>query len=94
MKASDWIMCGYVCIGLISSMLKGKNLLSYIKLVFLKKFHENDKIILKYFRFQKFVLSIDSKKVAINMAKENISQDLKFKTIFRSMENLGNNCKN
>ena len=73
-------MYEYFCIGLIDYMLKGKGLLSYTKLLFLKKCQENDKISI-YFRFQKFVLSKDSKEMTINMAKENISQQFKLKNI-------------
>ena len=49
-QAYDSLMCGYVCIGFIDSILKGKSLLEYANLFSPKKYEENDKIILKYFQ--------------------------------------------
>ena len=42
------IMCGYLCIGRIDFMLKGKNLLDYTNLFSRNVYEKNDKIILKY----------------------------------------------
>ena len=42
-------MCGYLFIGFIDFMLKGKNLLDYTNLFFENGFYQkNDKIMLKY----------------------------------------------
>ena len=43
-QANDSMMCGYLCIGFIDFMLKGKSILDYINLFFL-----NDKIMLEKF---------------------------------------------
>ena len=43
-------MCGYVCIGFIDFMLKGKSLLHYTNLFSPNDYEKNDKIILKYFQ--------------------------------------------
>ena len=43
-------MCGYVCVGFIDFMLKGKSLLDYTNLFSPKDHEKNDKIILKYFQ--------------------------------------------
>ena len=59
-------MCGYLCIGFIAFMLKGKSLHHYANLFFPNYYEENDKIILKYFqqlkRFELFVVSIENLK--------------------------------
>ena len=52
-QARDSIMYGYFCIGFIGFMLKGKSLLGYTKLFFLKEYEKNDKLILKYFQLNK-----------------------------------------
>ena len=49
-QAYDSIMCGYLCIGLIDFMLKGKSLLEYTNLISPNDYERNDKIILKYFQ--------------------------------------------
>ena len=46
----DLIKCGYLCIGLIDFMLKGKILLDYTNLFSPDDYEKNDKIILKYFQ--------------------------------------------
>ena len=43
-------MRGYVCIGFVYFMLKGKSLLDYTNLFSPNKYERNDKIILKYFQ--------------------------------------------
>ena len=43
-------MCGYLCIGFIDFMLKGKSLLDYTNLFSPNEYETNDKIILKYFQ--------------------------------------------
>ena len=43
-------MCGYVCIGFIDFMLKGKSLLDYTNLFSPNDYEKRDKIILKYFQ--------------------------------------------
>ena len=43
-------MCGYVCVGFIDFMLKGKSLLDYTNLFSPKDHEKNGKIILKYFQ--------------------------------------------
>ena len=48
-QAYDSILCGYVCIGFIDFMLKGKSLLDYTTLFSFSEYEKNDKIILKYF---------------------------------------------
>ena len=42
-------MCGYICIGFISFMLKGKSLVDFTILFFPNEYQKNDKIIVKYF---------------------------------------------
>ena len=49
-RAYDSIMCGYLCIGFIDFMLKGKSLLEYTNLISPNDYERNDKIILKYFQ--------------------------------------------
>ena len=49
-QAYDSIMCGYICIGFIDFMLKGKSLLEYTNLFSPNEYKKNDKIILKYFQ--------------------------------------------
>ena len=49
-QPSDWIMCGYFCIGFIDFMLKGKSLLEYTNLSSPNEYKNNDKIILEYFQ--------------------------------------------
>ena len=41
-------MCGYVCIGFIDFMLKGKSLLDYINLFSPNEYEKNDETILIY----------------------------------------------
>ena len=48
-QAYDSIMCGYICIGFIDFMLKGKSLLEYTNL-FSNEYKKNDKITLKNFQ--------------------------------------------
>ena len=43
-------MCGYICIGFIDFMLKGKSLLDCRNLFSPNDYEENDKIILKHFQ--------------------------------------------
>ena len=43
-------MRGYVCIGFVYFMLKGKSLLDYTNLFSPNEYERNDKIILKYFQ--------------------------------------------
>ena len=43
-------MCGYVCIGFIDAMLKGKSLLDYTNSFSPNEYERNGKIILKYFQ--------------------------------------------
>ena len=49
-QAYDSTMCGYLCIGFIDFMLKGKSLLEYTNLFSPKKYETNDKIIVTYFQ--------------------------------------------
>ena len=49
-QAYNSIMCGYVCIGFIDFMLKGKSLLDYKHLFSPNDYEKNDQIILKYFQ--------------------------------------------
>ena len=49
MQAYYSIMCGYVCIGFIDFMLKGKSLLEYTNLFSPNEDKKNDKIIKKFF---------------------------------------------
>ena len=44
------IMCGYIWIGFIDFMLKGKSLLDYKNLFYPNGYEKNDKIILKSFQ--------------------------------------------
>ena len=48
-QAYDSIMCGYICIGFIDFMLKGKTLTEYTNLFSPNNFKKNDYIILNYF---------------------------------------------
>ena len=73
-------MCEHFCIGFIDFMLKGKSLLHYTNLFSLNKHEKNDKIILSYFQL-KCLLYINSKKVMVNMGRENTSQELRLKNI-------------
>ena len=50
MLANDSIMCGYVSIGFIDFMLKGKSLLDYTSSFSLNIYEKNNKIMLKYFQ--------------------------------------------
>ena len=43
-------MCGYVCIGFVDFILKGKSLLEYTNLFSPNDYKKNDKIISKYFQ--------------------------------------------
>ena len=43
-------MCGYLCIGFIEFILKGKILLEYTNLFSRNDYGKNDKIILQYFQ--------------------------------------------
>ena len=49
-QAYNSIISGYLCIGFIDFMLKGKGLLDYTYLFFPMEYEENGKIILKYFQ--------------------------------------------
>ena len=46
-------MYGYLCIGLVDFMLKGRNMLDHTNLLPLNDYEKNDKIILKYFQLLK-----------------------------------------
>ena len=46
-QAFDSIICGYICIGFIDFMLKGKSLLDYKNLFSPYNYENNDEIILK-----------------------------------------------
>ena len=46
-------MCGYVCVGFIDFMLKGKSLLDYTKLFPPNNYEKNNKIVQKYFQYLK-----------------------------------------
>ena len=48
-QACDSITCGYLCIGFIGFMLKGKTFLYYRNLFSPNDYEKNDKVILKYF---------------------------------------------
>ena len=48
-QSYDSIMCGYYCIGFISSMLKGNSLSDFTNLFSPSDFKKNDDIILNYF---------------------------------------------
>ena len=52
-QAHDLIMCGYVCIGFIGFMLKGKSLLDYTNLFSPNDYEKNDEIILKFSKYLK-----------------------------------------
>ena len=43
-------MCGYICIGFIDFMLKGKSLLDYTNLSYPNEYEKNHKTMLKYFQ--------------------------------------------
>ena len=70
MQVYGSIMCGYISIGFIDSVLKGKSLLDYTNLFPPNDYDKNDKIILKYFQQLKrwknyiaiFVVSIENLK--------------------------------
>ena len=49
-QAYDSIMCGFICIGFIDFMLKGKILLDYTNLCSPNDYERNDNIILKHFQ--------------------------------------------
>ena len=48
-QAYSSVMCGYLCIGFIDFMLKGKSLLEYTNLFPPNDYEKNNKIILKFF---------------------------------------------
>ena len=48
-QAYDSIMCGYVCIGFINFMFKGKSLTEYTNLFSSTDFKKNEDTILNYF---------------------------------------------
>ena len=48
-QAYDSIICGYICIGFIDFMFKGKTLTEYTNIFSPNNFKKNDDIILKYF---------------------------------------------
>ena len=50
MQACNSIMWGYLCIGFIDFMLKGKSFLDYTNLFSPNAYEKNDKIKLKYFQ--------------------------------------------
>ena len=54
-QAFDSIMCGYVCIGFIDFMLKGKSLLDHTNLFSPKEYKKNDKVMLNFFPITKKV---------------------------------------
>ena len=49
-KASDSIMCGYICIEFNCFMYKSKSLLDYTNLFSPNEYEKNNKIIVKYFQ--------------------------------------------
>ena len=49
-QAYGSIICGYLCIGFIDFMLKGRSLLDYTNSFSPKKYKKNDRIILIYFQ--------------------------------------------
>ena len=49
-QAYNSIICGYISIGFIDFMLKGKSFLYYTNLSSPNDYEKNDKIILKYFQ--------------------------------------------
>ena len=51
--AYDLIISRYFCIGFIDFMLKRKSLLDYTNLFSPNDYENNDKIIFKYFQFEK-----------------------------------------
>ena len=54
-QAYDRIMCGYVCIGFINFMFKGKTLTHHTSLFSPNDFTKNDDIILNYFMNNTYV---------------------------------------
>ena len=50
MQASDSLMCGHFCIGIIDFMFKSKSLLQYSNLFPPNDYEKNDKIKVKYFK--------------------------------------------
>ena len=50
MQSYGSIMCGFVCIGFINSMSKGKRLLYYTNLFSLNEYEKNNEILLKNFQ--------------------------------------------
>ena len=48
-QAYDSVMCGYLCIGFIDFMLKGKTSTDFTNLFSPNNFNKNDDIILNYF---------------------------------------------
>ena len=49
-QAYDSMMCGYLCIGFIDFVLKGKSLLEYKNLFSPNEYKQKDKTILNYFK--------------------------------------------
>ena len=47
-QAYDSTICGYLCIGFIDFMLKGKSFLDYTNLFSPNEYEKDDKIIVKY----------------------------------------------
>ena len=47
MQAKDSIMCGYLCIGFIDFVLKGKSLIEYTNVFSPNEYKKNNKIIVK-----------------------------------------------
>ena len=47
MQQNDSIMCGYIFIGFIDFMLKGKSFIDYTSLFFPNRYEKNNKVILK-----------------------------------------------
>ena len=54
-QANDSVMCGYICIGFIDFLFKGKTLTEYTNLFSPNNFKKNDDIILKYFMNNAYV---------------------------------------
>ena len=97
-------MCGYLCIGSIDFMLKGKSLLEYTNLFSLNEYKGNNKIILKYFQqnlnklkcIAMFAINIENlKKLKSNIFKKTASLSIvyskcshEYEKIFKEEESL------
>ena len=54
-QANDSVMCGYICIGFIDFLFKGKTLTEYTNLFSPNNFEKNGDIIFKYFMNNAYV---------------------------------------